>query len=87
LKTVTTTLARIAFTSTSGLALSLAGIGAARAQDGMDDRESIVVTAQKAGVLQLAQPAEGSSRLGLTPMETPASVDCPSSEHLAQAVA
>ncbi|MFT3964288.1 MAG: TonB-dependent receptor [Sphingobium sp.] len=39
------------------------------------DASDIVVTAQRAGVLQLEQKALGASRLGLTPMETPASVD------------
>lgn len=56
------------------LALALA-MPVHAADDAPADADSIVVTAQKAGVLQLAQPAEASSRLGLTPMQTPASVD------------
>lgn len=41
----------------------------------IEEADDIVVTAQRAGVLQLKQSAETSSRLGLSAMETPASVD------------
>lgn len=66
-------------TGASCCALALAATSA-HAQEAADEAapdsaENIVVTARKAGVLQLGQQADASSRLGLTPMQTPASVD------------
>lgn len=51
-----------------------AQVSATEATD-TDEVENIVVTARRAGTLQLSQQADTASRLGLTPMETPASVD------------
>jgi iron complex outermembrane receptor protein len=46
-----------------------------KTEQGSDEVANIVVIGQRAGVLQLDQEADTASRLGLTAMETPASVD------------
>jgi iron complex outermembrane receptor protein len=71
--------ARHLLLASSACLLTMMTVVPADAEDRADKIESdasdIVITAQRAGVLQLGQPADGASRLGLTPMETPASVD------------